>query len=171
MGKVERSVQLLRASSSVDPDKSEVDTSRTVVGRRYLQYIIDQALSFVLALLVFLACFGFAVLSTEFGARGKVLLIVPFAAWILTLIATNLWFGIWYPRSMGGATPAMRWLGLRIVTLQGGEPSLRDYFLRWLLMVVDGLFLGLLGAVLIAVTPRNQRFGDMVTRTLVVRVT
>jgi uncharacterized RDD family membrane protein YckC len=154
-----------------EPEKSEVDTSRTVVGRRYLQYVIDQALAFVLALLVFLACFGIAILTAEFGARGKMLLVVPFAAWILTLFATNLWFGIWYPRSMGGATPAMRWLGLRIVTTQGGEPSSRDYFVRWLLMVVDGLFLGLAGAVMIAVTSRNQRLGDMVARTLVVRVT
>ena len=91
--------------------------------------------------------------------------------WGVTLFAGNLWFDIWYPRGMGGATPAMRWLGLKIVTIRGDEPSLRQYFLRWLLMVVDGLFLGLVGAVLIAVSPRHQRLGDMVAGTLVVRVT
>jgi uncharacterized RDD family membrane protein YckC len=148
-----------------------MDTSRTVVGRRYLQYVIDQALVCVFGVLVFLASFGFMILAAEIGARGTYLLYIPFVAFALTLFAGHLYFEIWYPRGMGGATPAMRWLGLRIVTLEGGDPSLRDYFLRWLLMVVDGLFLGLLGAVLIAVTPRNQRLGDMVTRTLVVRVT
>ncbi|CAM4073662.1 RDD family protein [Kibdelosporangium persicum] len=158
-------------SATADLVKSEMDTSRTVVGRRYLQYVIDQALVFAFAVLVFLACFGFMILAAEIGARGEVLLYLPFVVFALTVFAVNLWFGIWYPRAMGGATPAMRWLGLRIVTLEGGEPSVRDYFLRWLLMVVDGLFLGLLGAVLIAVTPRNQRLGDMVARTLVVRVT
>ena len=65
----------------------------------------------------------------------------------------------------------MRWLGLRITTLRGGEPSLRAYLVRWLLMAVDGLLLGLVGAVLIAVTPRNQRLGDMVAGTVVVRRT
>lgn len=158
-------------SAATDLPQVRVDTSRTVVVRRYLQYIIDEALAVVFATLVFLACFGFALLAAEFGARGKVLLVIPFLMWVVTLFGVTLWFGIWYPHGMGGATPAMRWLGLRIVTMDGGRPSLRDYFLRWLLMIVDGLFFGLLGAVLIAVTRRNQRLGDMVTGTLVVRVT
>ncbi|MFJ8958468.1 hypothetical protein ACIRG5_03710 [Lentzea sp. NPDC102401] len=41
--------------------------------------------------------------------------------------------------------------------------------MRWLLMAVDGLLMGLVGAVLIAVTPRNQRLGDIVAGTMVVR--
>jgi len=73
------------------------------------------------------------------------------------------------PHRHGGATPAMRRLGLRIVRIDGGEPSLRDYLVRWLLFAVDGLFLCLVGVVLIAITPRNQRLGDIVTRTVVVR--
>jgi uncharacterized RDD family membrane protein YckC len=49
------------------------------------------------------------------------------------------------------------------------RPSLRSYMIRWLMAVVDGYFFGLVGALAIAFTPRHQRFGDMVARTVVVR--
>jgi uncharacterized RDD family membrane protein YckC len=148
-----------------------VDVRPKVVLRRYLQYVIDRLVVFVASLLVFALCFGLAILVAKMGARGRWLLMVPFGAWIAALIAGDLWISIWVPHRRGGATTGMRWLGLKIVTLRGAQPSLRDYFLRWFLMVVDGMFLGLLGALLIAFSPRNQRLGDMVTRTVVVRVT
>jgi uncharacterized RDD family membrane protein YckC len=149
---------------------AEVDARTNVVVRRYVQYVLDQVVVFVLALLVLLATLGITVLLAQLGVpAGKWVLYVPFGCWIATLFGSGLYFEIWYPRQMGGVTPAMRWLGLRIVLLRGGAPSLKEYFLRWLMMVVDGLLLGLVGAVLIAVTTRHQRLGDMVAGTIVVR--
>jgi uncharacterized RDD family membrane protein YckC len=149
----------------------ETDTRTGVVVRRYVQYGLDLVLVFVLSLLVFALTLGAAILVSKAGVRGIWLVYVPFGLWILMLFAGTLYSEIWWPHKHSGATPAMRWLGLRIVAIDGGTPSLRDYFLRWLMMVVDGLAFGLVGAVLIAATPRHQRLGDMVTRTLVVRVT
>ena len=149
---------------------AEVDVRTNVVVRRYVQYALDRVLVFVLGLLVFLASFGIMLLLVQIGVPGgKWALYVPFGALVATLLFGGLYFEIWYPRQMGGVTPAMRWLGLRMVLLRGGEPSLKEYFLRWLMMVVDGLLLGLVGAVLIAVTARHQRLGDMVAGTLVIR--
>ncbi|KOV83332.1 hypothetical protein ADL03_20835 [Nocardia sp. NRRL S-836] len=105
----------------------------------------------------------------KLGLPRDVFFVLPWVAVVTVSLLGPLWVEIWYPHRHGGATPAMRWLGLRITTLAGGAPSLRDYFVRWLLMTVDGLLLGLVGAVLIAVTPRHQRLGDMVTGTVVVR--
>jgi uncharacterized RDD family membrane protein YckC len=63
----------------------------------------------------------------------------------------------------------MRLLDLRIVTTAGAEPQPAAYVWRWLLNVVDGALFGLVGVLLIIVTPRHQRLGDLVAGTLVVR--
>jgi uncharacterized RDD family membrane protein YckC len=149
----------------------KTDARTGVVLRRYVQYAVDLVLVFLLSVLVFALVLGAAILASKAGVHGIWLVYVPFGIWVFTLFAGTLWSEIWWPHKRGGATPAMRWLGLRIVAIDGGTPSLRDYFLRWLMMVVDGMAFGLVGAVLIAATPRHQRLGDMVTRTVVVRVT
>lgn len=140
-----------------------------VVLRRYVQYVIEGALLAVTILILMGGGLFLAVKMLPMGWPPWVLY-VPAVVGVVLAIGADLWNTVWLPYRHGGATVAMRWLGLRIVKLDGGSPRLRDYLVRWLLNVVDGLCFGLLGAVLIAVTPRHQRFGDLVARTLVVRV-
>jgi uncharacterized RDD family membrane protein YckC len=143
--------------------------ARSIVLRRYSQHVIEFVLLAVAAVLsVFLGVL-LSVPLIKLGMTPKVFSVLPWAMVVAVSLLGVLWIEIWYPYRHGGSTPAMRWLGLRITTLRGGEPSLRDYFVRWLLMAVDGLLMGLVGAVLIAVTPRHQRLGDMVAGTVVVR--
>jgi uncharacterized RDD family membrane protein YckC len=141
----------------------------TVVLRRYLQYALDRVLIAVATISATLWGGAAAYALAMMGAPWQVLFL-PLVMLVLVSLGGTLWVEVWVPHRNGGATPAMRWLGLRLVRLDGGPPSLRDYLVRWLLFAVDGMFLGLLGAALIAVTPRHQRFGDIVTRTVVVRV-
>jgi uncharacterized RDD family membrane protein YckC len=147
------------------------EVPRTVLLWRALQWFLDTLFVVVLSVVVLIAFLGFAVLAFLLGAHGIWLLYTPFVVWIATLVAGDLYVDIWFPYRRGGTTPAMRWLKLRIAGIHGNEPRLRDYCLRWLLRVVDGMFFGLVGAVLIAFTPRRQRLGDLVARTVVVRVT
>jgi uncharacterized RDD family membrane protein YckC len=92
------------------------------------------------------------------------------AGLVLALLIVGNWFmEVWVPHRWLGGTPGMRWLGLRVVTEHGETPALRAYTIRWLMMIVDGYLFGLVGALAIAFSPRHQRFGDMVARTLVVR--
>ncbi|WP_434443112.1 RDD family protein [Lentzea sp. E54] len=144
--------------------------ARSIVLRRYCQHLIELVLLSVAAVLSLVLGVLLSLPLLELGLTPKFFSVLPMAAVVVVSLLGVLWIEIWYPHRHGGSTPAMRWLGLRITTLHGGEPSLRDYFVRWLLMAVDGLLLGLVGAVLIAVTPRNQRLGDMVAGTVVVRL-
>lgn len=93
---------------------------------------------------------------------------------LYTMLALDLagqWFvSAWWPYRHGGQTPAMRWLRLRVVTTDGGHPPLGAFVARELLMVVDRFAWGLAGIVVMLVSGRRQRFGDIVARTLVVRV-
>jgi uncharacterized RDD family membrane protein YckC len=141
----------------------------TVVLRRFLQYALDILLIYVATISATLWGVAASYSLVIVGAPGKVLYL-PLVMLIAVSFGCTLWLEVWTPYRNGGSTPGMRRLGLRVVRLDGGQPSLRDYLVRWLLFAVDGLFLYLVGVVLIIVTPRHQRFGDIVARTVVVRV-
>lgn len=143
--------------------------ARSIVLRRYSQHVIELVLLGVAALLSLVPGFFLAFGLVRLGVPAEHFALLAVSTVAAVALLAVLWIEIWYPYRHGGSTPAMRWLGIRITTLHGGEPTLGAYFVRWLLMAVDGLFLGLVGAVLIAVTPRNQRFGDIVAGTVVVR--
>jgi uncharacterized RDD family membrane protein YckC len=64
----------------------------------------------------------------------------------------------------------MRWLRLRVVMLDGTHPPFRLFLVRMLLVMIDGFAWGIAGIVVMLCTRRRQRFGDVVTRTVVVRV-
>jgi uncharacterized RDD family membrane protein YckC len=80
-------------------------------------------------------------------------------------------------------------VGIRVLSLEGGEPNLGQYLLRWIFRIWEwplvfgilafdswGLifqfmmccFLGLAVLVIIAITPKHQRLGDMAAGTAVV---
>lgn len=67
-----------------------------------------------------------------------------------------------------GATIGKLIVGLRVVNLDGTPIGLRAALLRSLLRLVDGMFVGVIGALAIQLSPKRQRLGDRVARTLVV---
>lgn len=140
-----------------------VDDPTAVVGARVGQYLLDGVLVAVplLALL-----FGLAFLAAENNsALGALLSLSVF------LLAFGLSWGVhaWWPSTHGGQTPAMGWLNLRIVTAQGGPPGIGALSVRWLLLMVDGSFGGLVGFIIMMSTARHQRLGDIAASTYVVR--
>jgi uncharacterized RDD family membrane protein YckC len=139
-----------------------------VILRRYAQWAIDRLL-LVVALLVLLVLSLIVVASVPQGTGRTVMAYVVGGLVLVLLVGGNWFIEVWVPHRWLGGTPGMRWLGLRVVTEQGETPALRGYTIRWLMMIVDGYLFGLVGALAIAFSPRHQRFGDMVARTVVVR--
>ena len=181
MGDLEQHIRLgepYPGAARLSPDEAAAAPERTprdptrVVLRRYAQFAIEQAIMVIVCIvLLFLILFGTAV-AKRHTDDANALRVVRWAlavALIVVLTALDWWFTVWLPHRGRGATPGMRLLGLRIVTEGGETPTLRAYTIRWLLMVVDGALYGLVGAVVMAVSRRHQRVGDMVARTLVVR--
>ena len=69
-----------------------------------------------------------------------------------------------------GQSVGKRLIGLRVVRLDGREPQLGDFILRAVFLLVDFVFsLGMIGALLVSSSARNQRLGDMTAHTTVVR--
>ena len=62
-------------------------------------------------------------------------------------------------------------MGIRVVRLDGREPGLSDYLLRAIFHIVDTITsLGVLAALLISSSAKNQRLGDLTANTTVIRV-
>jgi uncharacterized RDD family membrane protein YckC len=138
-----------------------------LAGRRAVQVALDLALTAALCLLPFSVVLVLP--RNPDGTLGRLLLSVPVL--LLAMLVSVLlawWYWSWLPHRRAGRTPAMRWLGLRAVRLDGGPASLPALTLRWLFLLVDGMLLGLVGGLAILLTDRGQRLGDVIAGTVVV---
>ena len=133
-----------------------------VTGRRVLATIVDGVVLGVL----------FAVMSMLFGsssAEGEqmnaTLNGLPFLIYLVLVIA-------YYVLMEGylGQTVGKMLLGIKVVREDGGEvPGIGGAAIRTALRLVDGLFSYLVAFIAVLASSKNQRLGDMVAHTLVVR--
>ena len=68
-----------------------------------------------------------------------------------------------------GATLGKMALGLRVVKMDGSPISWTESIVRNLLRIIDGLFVYLVGAILVWTSPLKQRLGDRAAHTIVIR--
>ena len=92
-------------------------------------------------------------------------------AGILLVLLPVLLYDVAFETLAEGQTPGKMLLKLRVARLDGAQPTLGQYALRWLLRFVDVTFTsGLVAVVAVSATRRQQRLGDMAAGTTVVRV-
>jgi uncharacterized RDD family membrane protein YckC len=88
------------------------------------------------------------------------IIIVPFAAFY-TLAMEYF---------MNGQTPGKRSMGIRVLMLNGKEPSFLVYFIRWSLRFVEIYFSsGVLATIMINTTNLKQRLADIIAGTVLVK--
>lgn len=137
------------------------------VGQRVLQYLVDIGL---LGWLPIIALVVVVNLLANAGVSDAIVGVVALV-WMLALLALQLWNYVFWPAVGSGQTLGMRWLGVRIVSADGGKLTAGKTFVRWVLLFLDGLVMyGLVGLIVTLVSDLHQRLGDMVAKTLVVRV-
>jgi hypothetical protein len=104
---------------------------------------------------------GFAVLASSALGLAGVLLSVFFVLFGYPVLLEGLWRG----QTLGKAA-----LGLRVVTVEGGQIRMREALVRGALDLVDLWGTGGAAAILaVLLSPRNQRLGDLAAGTLVLR--
>ena len=67
-----------------------------------------------------------------------------------------------------GRTVGKRIMKTRVVRADGSVPGVGDFFMRWILLLVD-LHVSCIGIIFIICTSRNQRLGDLAAGTMVVK--
>jgi uncharacterized RDD family membrane protein YckC len=128
--------------------------------------LIDWLLLGLLILVIAVAASGLASTLAQGGGSGAMnaTLIVLLAS-ALSLLVVVLYFTV-APTVSAGRTLGKTAMGLRVIRLEGGAPSLGDNFLRSLGYLLD--LLGL-GPILMFFHPQSRRLGDLLAGTVVVR--
>jgi len=149
----------------VTPEAVALEFQTANVGSRILAYVIDMA---VVIAGIFAGLFAVALLGQATD------LVVPdwVAITIVLVLLPSWWLGyfiafetLWRGRTLGKAA-----LGLRVVTTEGAPVRFRHAAIRGLLGLVDfAIASGFFAVVFILLTRDNQRLGDLVAGTLVLR--
>ena len=71
---------------------------------------------------------------------------------------------------MNGQTPGKFITKIRVTNVDGSTPNFLSYFLRWVLLPIDMLPYGGIGALCIIFTKNHQRLGDLAAGTSVVKL-
>ena len=131
-----------------------------VTPRRVIQYIIDAILVGIIPGIVWWLV----------GDRGSGLMHA--IGWLIAVVVALLimiWYWVLRPYGHGGQTFGMQWLGLRIISKDGDRANKTQLVIRWILLIIDTLFLGLVGLITMLFSHYRQRVGDHAAKTLVVR--
>jgi uncharacterized RDD family membrane protein YckC len=140
------------------PEGVDVELVLGGLGSRFAGAIVDILIQGVL----FTAAFIVSLLVVGGGVGYALLFITQF----LILFVYDVAFEVWN----GGRTPGKKANGLRVVVEDGRPIGFARSALRNIMRLVDVyVSFGLIGSISIFVTERNQRLGDLVAGTLVVR--
>ncbi|MBD8388048.1 RDD family protein [Dysgonomonas sp. BGC7] len=142
-----------------------IDYETAGLGQRILAYLIDY-------IIIILWFFGWIWLFSYiapigYGAveGGQVLAI---CVWIL-FFGPVLFYDFLFETFNNGQSLGKMVMKIRVVNIDGTAPSTGSYLMRWLFRLVDfSLTYGFLGVIMVAVTKKNQRLGDLLAGTTVV---
>jgi uncharacterized RDD family membrane protein YckC len=133
-----------------------------VTGRRILATIVD---AIVLGVL-------FAVMSVLFGESSAQGASVSFSTGTFPTLGFFVLAMAYYILMEGylGQTLGKMLLGIKVIREDNGEvPGVGPAAIRSVMRIVDGLFSYLVAFIAVLASAKNQRLGDMVAHTLVVR--
>jgi uncharacterized RDD family membrane protein YckC len=72
---------------------------------------------------------------------------------------------------LNGQTFGKKVLNIKVIRLDGNQPTLGNYIMRWMFRLIDtDIMGGLIGIITIAASQNGQRFGDMLAGTTVVKL-
>lgn len=127
------------------------------IGDRILGHLIDQ----LIKSLYFLAVFALLINLDDFDE------------WIVIFLFTlpYLFYTLVFEIFMNGQTPGKRAMNIQVVRLDGTPPSIGGYVIRWLFALIEFTLLsGIIAVVVVLVSGKGQRLGDIVAGTAVVKL-
>ncbi len=132
------------------------------LGDRIIAYFIDLviviAYIFTMSLVLGLT---FNQSSSEIGVAILVLML------FLPLMFYHLLFEVF----MDGRSPGKAAMKIKVVRLDGGQPELGSYLLRWIMRLIDiSMFSGIVAIIAILTSEKGQRLGDMAAGTTVIKL-
>src|SRR5215831_12901268 len=158
----------------------EVEFAISPFHRRFFAWLID------LVIVIIYVWIGWKIMNTIVGMDWDN------QAWpVILFLLPAIFYHLFCEITMNGQTVGKMITGIKVMTLQGGQPSISQYLIRWLFRIVDFpifIFLWLIfsqvnywdwwswmmildlfaGLICVIITPKSQRIGDLVAGTILI---
>jgi uncharacterized RDD family membrane protein YckC len=143
-----------------------IDYEPAGLGYRILAYLVDWVI--IIAWIIGWYAIIWGLFSNSWGFymdSWESLYIFTYVIILFPMVFYDLLFEVFN----NGQTPGKMIFKIRVVSLNGTSPTIGGYLLRWLFRLVDiWMSYGLLAIIMIAVTGKAQRLGDMIGGTTVI---
>lgn len=144
----------------------EINTSQNVTIEYQLASLKDRVFAFLLDFLIIVfSIFFLLIFSIMVLGENK-------AQYALYLVAIPLFFfySLLFEIFNGGKSPGKAALRIRVVKINGQEATLNDFLTRWVFRMIDIYFsLGSVASFLVSSSDKNQRLGDILASTTLIR--
>lgn len=141
-----------------------LDFTPASVGDRILAHLIDWTIFVAWGILFVLAFSGF---TSTFDDDNILNIIIFFSCLVLPLMCYDLLFEVF----MNGQSIGKKAMGVRVINLDGTQPTLGAYLMRWLFRLIDtGIFGSVVALITVAINGKGQRIGDIAAGTTVVKL-
>jgi uncharacterized RDD family membrane protein YckC len=151
-------MQTVRVTTSQNID---IDYEVAGVGERTLARLLDMA--------VFVALYILGLIVAIFAGQS-ILRVISFIAIIIIYASLFVFYDLICEIVMNGQSFGKRIMKIKVISLDGKRPSLGQYLLRWLFRIVDfTLSLQACGLICAAISEKQQRLGDMVAGTTLIK--
>ncbi len=129
------------------------------LGERMVAWLVDLAV-FIAYFILFSTIIGFGQLGGFIEKNPWISIVFSFP-FVFYNLACDTW--------LNGQTIGKRVMKVKVISLNGEPATLGQYIIRWLFRMVDVYIYGLPAIISIAVSERNQRLGDLVAGTTVIK--
>ena len=122
-----------------------------------LAYLLDSIVILAYTISIYLLL---AALDLDFGDLWAIYLLVSLPAFLYYVLLETFW---------DGKTVGKFVMKTRVVKINGSKPSFANYFVRWILRIIDVVMtLGGLATLMILIKGNGQRIGDIAAGTTVI---
>ncbi|WP_281540719.1 RDD family protein [Maribacter aestuarii] len=134
-----------------------IDQNTAHLGDRMLAFIIDTLIIIIYYVLMF---WFLLALDVEPGDQWAIYMVMALPAFLYYLLLETF---------MDGKTIGKSFMQIRVVKLDGTKPSFANYFVRWILRIIDvSLSSGGIAVFTILIRGQGQRVGDIAAGTTVI---
>jgi len=135
-----------------------IDYPLASIGDRIIGHMIDR-----IVLIFYSVAMAVAFVSAEMDSWVPYIILIGFP-W--------MFYSVLFEIFMNGQTPGKQVMKVKVVRLNGTQPSVGDYLLRWIFSFIDFyVFSGVIAVLFVALGGKGQRLGDIAAGTTVVKLT
>ena len=142
-----------------------IETAQNVLVHQEVANLGDRIVAYILDTLVLLAWIFvcvFVVIASALAWENPV--VVGF--FIMVAVLPYMFYHLICEITMDGQSIGKRARNIKVASVDGGQPRLGQYLLRWVLRPIDGFYY--LGLVVVLINGKGQRLGDLAAGTTVV---